>query len=95
MQIKRLLVSGLHLIGVSRRRRHSRRGCSTYNFDKTRFMIGIIFVCMVVTTSDGHIKAKLAQSGNREWQKVIQGVNVQGWAIPPSIILGAQFHLTN
>ena len=31
-----------------------------YNFDKTRFMIGIIFTGMVVTTSDGRSKAKLA-----------------------------------
>ncbi len=31
-----------------------------YNFDETRFMIGIIFASMVVTTSDGLSKAKLA-----------------------------------
>ncbi len=31
-----------------------------YNFDKTRFIIGIIFAGMVVTTSDGYSKAKLA-----------------------------------
>ncbi len=33
---------------------------NTYNFDKTEFIIGIIFVSMVVTTSDGRSKAKLA-----------------------------------
>ena len=37
-----------------------------YNFDETGFMMGIIFVGMVVTTSDGRNKAKLAQPGNRE-----------------------------
>jgi hypothetical protein len=59
----------------------------TYNFDETRFMIGIIFAGIVVTTSDGCSKAKLAQPGNCEWATVIQGVNALGWAIPPFIIL--------
>ena len=66
-----------------------------YNFDETGFMMGIIFAGMVVTTSDGRGKAKLAQPGNREWATVIQGVNAQGWAIPPFIILAAQYHLAN
>jgi hypothetical protein len=42
-----------------------------YNFDETGFMMGIICVGMVVTTSDGRSKAKLAQPGNREWATVI------------------------
>ena len=42
-----------------------------YNFDETGFMMGIIFAGMVVTTSDGRSKAKLAQPGNREWATVI------------------------
>jgi len=66
-----------------------------YNFDETGFMMGIIFAGMVVTTSDGRNKAKLAQPGNREWATVIQGVNALGWAIPPFIILAAQYHLAN
>ena len=37
-----------------------------YNFDETGFMMGIIFAGMVVTTSDGRGRAKLAQPGNRE-----------------------------
>jgi hypothetical protein len=49
-----------------------------YNFDETMFMIGIICVGMVVTTSDGRAKAKLAQPGNCEWAMVIQGVNALG-----------------
>ena len=61
----------------------------TYNFDETGFIMGIIFAGMVVTTSDGRSKAKLAQPGNREWATVIQGVNALGWAIPPFIILAA------
>ena len=31
-----------------------------YNFEETGFMIGIVFAGMVVTTSDGLSKAKLA-----------------------------------
>jgi hypothetical protein len=37
-----------------------------YNYDKTGFIIGIIFVGIVITTSDGRDKIKLAQPGNRE-----------------------------
>ena len=66
-----------------------------YNFDETRFIMGIIFPGMVVTTSDGRGKAKLARPGNREWATVIQGVNALGWAIPLFIILAAQYHLAN
>lgn len=58
-------------------------------------MMGMIFPGMVVTTSDGRGKANLAQPGNREWATVIQGVNALGWAIPPFIILAAQYHLAN
>jgi len=50
---------------------------------------------MVITTSDGRGRAKLAQPGNREWATVIQGVSALGWAIPPFIILAAQYHLAN
>ena len=42
-----------------------------YNFDETGFMMGIIFVGMVVTTLDGRSKAKLAQPGNCKWATVI------------------------
>ncbi|KAL2024726.1 hypothetical protein VTK56DRAFT_6927 [Thermocarpiscus australiensis] len=38
-----------------------------YNFDETGFIMGIIFAGMVVTTSDGRGKAKLAQPGNSDW----------------------------
>ena len=37
----------------------------TYNFDKTGFMMGVIHIGIVVTSSDGR-KAKLAQPSNRE-----------------------------
>ncbi len=66
-----------------------------YNFDKTGFIIGIIFAGMVVTTSDSCRKAKLTQPGNCEWATVIQGVNAIGQAIPLFIILAAQYYLAN
>ncbi|KAJ6437534.1 hypothetical protein O9K51_09740 [Purpureocillium lavendulum] len=67
----------------------------TYNFDETGFMMGVIFAGMVVTTSDGRTRAKLAQPGSREWSTVIQAVSALGWAIPPFIILAGQHHLAN
>ena len=42
-----------------------------YNFDETGFMMGIISIGMVVTSSDGHAKAKRVQPSNREWVIVI------------------------
>lgn len=38
----------------------------SYNFDETDFIMGIIFAGIVVIISDGCIRAKLAQPGNRE-----------------------------
>jgi hypothetical protein len=65
----------------------------TYNFDETGFIMGMIFAGMVVTTSEGLTRAKLALPGNREWSTVIQAVNALGWAVPPFIIVAAQYHL--
>jgi hypothetical protein len=64
-------------------------------FNEIGFMMGIIFADMVITTSDDLGKAKLAQPSKQEWATVIQGVNALGWAIPPFIILVAQYHLAN
>ena len=66
-----------------------------YNFDETGFMMGMISTTMVVTSSERRGRPKLAQPGNREWVTVIQGINSQGWAIPPFIIVAGQNHLTN
>jgi hypothetical protein len=38
-----------------------------YNFDETGFMTGTISTGMVVMTSDGLSRAKLAQPSNCEW----------------------------
>ena len=66
-----------------------------YNFDETGFMMGMISTAMVVTSWERRGKPRLAQPGNREWVSVIQGINSQGWAIPPFIIVAGQHHLTN
>ena len=66
-----------------------------YNFDETGFMMGMISTTMVVTSSDRRARPKLAQPGNREWVTEIQGINSQGWAIPPFIIVAGKHHLTN
>ena len=66
-----------------------------YNFDETGFMIGIISTGMVVTSAERRGRPKIAQQGNREWITVIQGVNSQGWAIPPFIIVAGKFHLSS
>ncbi|KID81934.1 transposase [Metarhizium guizhouense ARSEF 977] len=66
-----------------------------YNFDETGFMMGMISTTMVVTSSERRGKPTLAQPGNREWVSVVQGINSQGWAIPPFIIVAGKHHLTN
>ncbi len=66
-----------------------------YNFDETGFMMGMISTTTVVTSSENRGRPTLAQPGNREWVSVIQGINSQGWAIPPFIIVAGLNHLTN
>ena len=66
-----------------------------YNFDETGFMMGVILTAMVVTSSDGRAKAKKVQPSNREWVTVIQGINSQGWAVPPFVIVAGKNHLAS
>ena len=47
----------------------------------------------VVITSERKGRPKTKQPGNREWVSIIHGINAQGWAIPPFIILKGQRHL--
>ena len=61
-----------------------------YNFDETGFMMGMISTAMVVTASERRNRPNTVQPGNREWATVIQGINSQGWAIPPFIIFKGQ-----
>jgi hypothetical protein len=66
-----------------------------YNFDETGFMMGVISTATVVTSSEGRAKAKKIQPGNREWVTVIQGVNSQGWNVPPFVIVAGKNHLAS
>jgi hypothetical protein len=65
-----------------------------HNFDESGFLMGIIATAKVVTGAESRNRPKVAQPGNREWVTVIQGVNSQGWIIPPFIILSGQNHLS-
>ena len=65
-----------------------------YNFDEVGFLMGIISAGMVVTASERRTRPKSVQPGNREWVTVIQGVNAEGWAIPPFVIFKGQLHLS-
>src|SRR2546421_274516 len=64
-----------------------------YNFDEAGFLMGIISTGMVVTASERRSRPKSVQPGDREWVTVIQGVNAEGWAIPPFIIFKGKCHL--
>jgi hypothetical protein len=66
-----------------------------YNFNETGFTMGQISASMVVTRAERAGRAKKVQPGNREWATVIQGVNSQGWAIPPFIVVKGQNHLSS
>jgi DDE superfamily endonuclease len=57
--------------------------------------MGVISTGMVVTSSDRRAKAKRVQPGNREWVTVIQGVNSQGWTVPPFVIVAGKNHLAS
>jgi hypothetical protein len=56
--------------------------------------MGIISTAIVVMSSERCKRPKTAQPGNREWVTVIQGINSQGWAIPPFVIFKGQHHLS-
>jgi len=58
-------------------------------------MMGVISTATVVTSIERRGRVKKVQPGNREWVTVIQGVNSQGWAIPPFIIVAGKFHLSS
>ena len=66
-----------------------------YNFDETGFMMGVISTAIVVTSLDGRANAKKVQPGNREWVTVIQGVNSQGWSVPPFVVVAGKNHLAS
>ena len=61
--------------------------CDFYNFDETRFIIGIICPVMVVTRVDRRGRGKAVQPGNREWAIVIAYINSKGWNVPLFLVV--------
>jgi hypothetical protein len=49
-----------------------------YNFDKISFIIGVIYVVIIVTRADRHNRGKAVQLGNREWAIAITCINSKG-----------------
>jgi DDE superfamily endonuclease/Psq-like protein len=74
--------------------KHGIAEADIYNFDETGFQMGVTSTAKVITGSDRRSQPKAVQPGNREWVTVIQGINAQGWAIPPFIIFSGTYHLS-
>ena len=55
--------------------------------------MGVILTGVVVTGFERCNRPKAIQPGNCEWTTVIQGINAQGWVIPPFIIFAGKYHL--
>jgi hypothetical protein len=64
-----------------------------WNFDETGFLMGQITSTLVITSSDGRVKAKKIQPGNREWVTVIQAVRSDGEIISLYLIVAGKIHL--
>jgi hypothetical protein len=63
-----------------------------YNFDETGFQMGQIRQSVVVTSTSKASRPKQIQGHSQEWITIIQGINSQGWALPPFIIFkGKQY----
>ncbi|KAF4977761.1 hypothetical protein FDECE_18313 [Fusarium decemcellulare] len=71
------------------------RSDDIWNFDETRFLMGMIASGMVITGAEIRGRPKSVQPGNREWITVIQSINAEGQAIQPFIIGAGQYHLAN
>ncbi|KAI1509253.1 Transposase [Pyrenophora tritici-repentis] len=63
-----------------------------YNFDETRFAIGVAGTSKVVTSSERVGRAVVVQPGNREWVTAIECVNASSWCLPPLVILSGKVH---
>jgi hypothetical protein len=61
-----------------------------YNFDETGFRMGQSGQSIVVTSSERKQRPKALGSDTTEWVTVTQGVNAQGWFLPPYLIFKAK-----
>ena len=72
-----------------------------YNFDETRFQMGVIVTAKVLTqtklskSGSNRIKSGwplVSQPRNQHWITVIEGINASGWALPPTVIFEGKVH---
>ena len=66
-----------------------------YNFDETRFMMGVISTAKVVTSAERAGRPFFTQPGNREWVTVIECITSQGWVTPPIVIFEGKINQMN
>ena len=63
-----------------------------YNFNKTRFAIGVAATSKVVTSSNRVSRAVTIQLGNCKWVTAIKCINASGWCLPLFVILSSKAH---
>jgi hypothetical protein len=63
-----------------------------YNFNKTRFIIGVAATSKVVTSVNTISQATVIHPGNREWVTAIECINASGWSLLPFMILAGKLH---
>jgi hypothetical protein len=64
----------------------------TYNFDETRFQIGVGGSVKVATAAEIRLNPIGRQPGDREWITLIAGVSAGSWLIPPFFIFKGKNH---
>ena len=64
-----------------------------YNFDKTGFLMGMLSVAKVVTSSEQRGKPRTKQPSNQEWVTVVMGIYTTGWMVLSYIIIKDKSHL--
>jgi hypothetical protein len=57
-----------------------------YNFDETRFQMGVISTTKVITSAERSNRPISIQPGNREWVTAIDCISSAGWSLLPVII---------
>ena len=64
----------------------------TYNFNKTRYIMGVAITLKVITSSNTIGRAITVQLGNYKQVTAIKAVNITRWSIPLFIILAGKLH---
>ena len=64
-----------------------------YNFNKTRYTMGLTTTAIVVTRADLYGRRQVVQPGNHKWVTLIEYIGSTGWALPPCIIFKGKVHI--